>query len=321
MQQSHRKFKRLLFLSKPVFNGIPTPIQFINYNYAYYDSVKELTAEFYGPTATIANAVETMNLHGNMVFFNWFPDLYQTDKAILKNFCNPVFTPVGGNEFADYLHGLTHIRSLSSHTNLGEALAVIDNMINNKVRYQRFMNKYKDTPLQSIDLKPADLLSDLGRSQVLDDNKKIVLFDIIKETWAYQRRDMVFYERTYQDGAFKQEFPAERPSNDFLRNPVNDFEQRMQKNFIRALFLDEKFKLYSSHKQYFSNTPINISHAEPCQLVFTNSNENNLIDAIVDQINLKSTSIKVDWTQFNLDRLLVQNTIEKTNEWLPNFFS
>lgn len=270
--------KELHFAIHP-YKGIPTTLEFVPYNHVYYGSLKRWTPTLFGDSASIRDVIQTMYFHGNVIFFKWFPDLYETNRDRLGIFFNPIFKPVNNNKFADYLHNLTHIRSLSSHTNLGEALAVIDNLIFNKVSFQTYMNSHSDKELEELAVSPDDL-KQASEVDTLLSKEKQQLFEMIKHTWGFQRTEMTFYQNTYKEGQFKKEFPTEQPKLTFLSVPANEFEERMKHNLIRAIVLDEKFKFYSDPKTYFSETPVKLSSMQSYELIFTNDEENKLIELL-----------------------------------------
>lgn len=305
------KIKSTLYNSISQYKGIPSPKDFISYNVLYYQSVKDWTVKLFGHKATFVDVMKTMYFHGNVLYFRWFPDLFHHDREKLGKFFNPIFRPIEDNEFADYLHNLTHIRSESSHTNLGEALALSDNFINNKVKFQLFLKQYEETPLDEIERTPSDIFGQSSEIKKILGEKKALLFEIIKETWIYQKPDMIFYQDIYKEQSFKKEFPQQKPNLDFLILPKNDFELRMRNNLFRAIYLDEKFKFYSTSKAYFSDTPIKQSINEHYLLLFTDMTERKFLKDISSE---KLQNIQISANNYDLPSDLIQSTIDRVVE-------
>ncbi len=262
-----------------IFEGIPTAMDYMPYSRRYYKMVKNTVVATFGEHANMLQATRAMNSHGNVLYFTWFPDLYNTEKETLGQFYRPQFRLAGGNKFADYLHGLTHIRSRSEHTNMGEALVIPDNYYTVGVRYQNYLNTNKDKLLIDCTLSPYE---EFGMANNKISYKKLWLMNIRFDTFKYQTKTMTFYKEIYKEAVFKADFPDERASEDFLKEPINPFETRLSYNIIRSIFMDEKFKMFSSQHKAFIHTPIATSIKESHTLIFTDTIEDEWIDKLTN---------------------------------------
>lgn len=263
------------------FEGIPSPEDSAPYAKMYYQLVEMTVLDKFGPDANLLQASMAMNLNGNLKFFRWFPDLFETNRLKLGRFFSPTFKIAGNNQYADYLHGLTHIRSRSEHTNLGESLVVPDNLYTVGVRYQKYLATNKEKTLEECELSPFEEFK-LGESAF--PLEKLLLMNIRFDAFQFQARKMEFYKAIYKEGKFKADFPLDKPSNNFFTQPVNSFEKRLSYNVVRSIFMDEKFKNYSSLNLPFIKTPVSISHKEPYHLVFSSESEDVWIDKIYSSI-------------------------------------
>jgi len=276
------------------FKGIPSAYDFILCNNRYFESVKKLTIELFGENATMLQASRSMNKHGNIDFFRSFPDLFNVSKETLKDCWEPEFGLAHNNPYADYLHGLSHIRSRSSHTCIGEALLVPDNFYNIGARYSEYALLNKTKTLNECKASPYEIF-DLAKKPI--PHQKLHLMSIRFSASRFQDRENYFYKNIYKEGLHKVEMPTERVSNHFLTQPLNHFEDRLSHNVVRAIYMDEKFKKYGSKQTSFIHTPVSVSHKESYQLLFSNEEQDHWIQLIAD-------AIKSDKAQLRLQKIV-----------------
>jgi hypothetical protein len=298
--------KKEIFKQIKPFKGIPTVLDYILYNQLYYSSVREHCKSNF-EDATILDVVKTMNSFGNLLYFNWFPDLYNTSREKLGQFFNPVFRPVNGNEYADFLHGLTHIRSMSSHTNLGEAMVIPDNFINIGVPYRTFLNLYKDNPLQEC-TKPTNAFFPQAEKAK---SSQFQLFSVCAESKRFLRKGMVFYKDIYKEGFFKADIGNDgSPGINFLFAPQTSTEQRMSNNFIRAIFLNEKFRLQSGLNKSYKETPVSELYDLPADLLFTSDLEDRELAELNALITKELSAKEILSKSLHLSEVAIRTTKE-----------
>jgi len=262
------------------FKGIPNSWDFLPYNELFYDSVRLKTEERYGKHATLVDLSYAMNTFGNVKFFEWFPDLYKSKEELLSNedeqikaYWQTTFPTINDNEFGDYLHALTHIRSLSAHTNMGEAMLIPDNFYNIGVNFPIFTTTNKELKLEDCSQSPYETFK-LGSLPIKPE--KLFILNIRACSWTHNRR----VKGMYKDHVGLADFPEENVSDKFLRKPKNPFEERLAYNTVRAIYMDEKFKALGSSKVSFIHTPVNISSKESYLLAYTDKEEGHWIHKI-----------------------------------------
>lgn len=276
------------FVKLVPFKGIPNALDYVPYSKAYYKVLEQYTYETYGKEATMLDATKVMNQFGNVAYFHWFPEMFKTEQNKLGPFYQPTFTLAARSEFTDYLHGLTHLRSRSEHTFLGEAMAVPDNLFSNGIGYGAFSVINADRSLEDCNLSLYETF-ELKNSML--PFRYLYRTDIIFETFFFQNEENKHY-KIYREGHFKSDIPSTRVNLEFLFNPNNVFEERLAHNTIRAIFMDMKFREFSSLKKAFINTAPSDSSKESCSIIFTTDEEDQWIDKI-DGI-LKSDSRKFE---------------------------
>jgi len=251
------------------FSGVPDAWDYIPYADAYYQVIKQATIEIYGKNATLLDATIAMRSYGNVIFFEKFPDLLNKTKDKLGPLYQPTFPIIADNPTTDFTHGLSHIRSRSSHTNMGEAMLVPDHYYNLGIKYRNLTSLNKGKEVESCNTAPIE---NSHYKNIKIPYQNLILIDIRRV--AIQAP----YIKTYIDGLYKADFPkTNKISAQFHLKPLNTFEKRLSYNLVRTIYLDEKFKTLSSTQSSFINTPINISSTESFELAFTNEKEDNWI--------------------------------------------
>jgi len=266
------------------FKGIPNAYDFIPYSKLYYKLVEQRTVEEFGPHATLHQANKSMSLHGNVRFFKWFPDLFGTNKEELGKFYQRKFNLVAQNHFTDFVHGLTHIRSRSEHTNLGEALVVPDNLYMNGAPYPKYYDLNKGLKLSECKQSPYE---QLGIGNARFPYLKVYNMSVRSRAYSFQREAFDLYHGIYKKDQIKADFPKEQPSVKFFTNPLNPYEDRLSHNVVRTIYMDEKFKMKSSQQKSFIHTPVSVSCTEHYSLVFTEAEEDHWIDKIHQGVKMK----------------------------------
>lgn len=286
---------------------------------SYYKIIERNTVRKFGAHATTYDAKTMMNHFGNLLFFSWFPDIFPTDKERLQELWRPTFSLVGRSKYADFLHGLTHIRSRSEHTNMGESVLVPDNLYALGIRYSNYFNINRDKRLEECSLSPFDQF-ELGNEPI--SYKKLFLLNVRFDAYKYQDKNMVLYEKSYLEGMFKKDFPNEKPSEKFLTHPLNAFEKRLSKNVVRAIYMDEKFKWYGSSKKSFIHTPVSTSIKEPYFIIFSNKEEDQWIEKISAALYRSNTNSKLGEifnttnTKDSIPQQIAKNTIKELRYFL-----
>lgn len=277
-------------LKKSPFDGVPNAWDFTPYTKIYYDAVKLTTEEEFGKQATLVDVSKAMNTHGNIKFFEWFPDLYKSKEELfnaenkeLKSYWQPEFPMVNDNEYGDYLHALTHIRARASHTNMGEAMLIPDNFYTIGVSFPVFTTTHKGRKLEDCAESPFETFK-LGDTAIPPE--KLFLLNIRVCSWAHNRRVKGMYKEEHGLA----DFPDKNVSNHFLMKPKNPFEDRLSHNTIRAIYMDEKFKLLGSTHTSFIHTPVNISSKESYMFAFTEEEEDQWISKIDKIIKTENSS-------------------------------
>lgn len=256
------------------FKGIPNALDFRIYSDIYYSRILDQIKEEYGESATTLDANQVMNTHGNVDYFKWFPDLYGQTEEELGSFYQPSFSYVSNNMYADFIHGLTHIRSRSAHTSMGEAMLLPDNFIAIGVPFNRYVRNNLDKELTECTQTIADEYN--FNKRVLP-HRRVVLNRVKIGTSRYISPEEVGYAQTYKPSVIKADLPNAPISDNFLITPANPFEQRLSSNVIRAIYMDEKFKMYSSLKKPFAHTPVSIAATEKYDIIFASEEEENWI--------------------------------------------
>jgi len=283
----------------PVFKGIPNALDYISYSNLYYKAIEKNTYEIYGKSATMLDATKVMNGFGNVAYFHWFPDIFKQTKAELGRFYQPTFSLAAQSEFSDYLHGLTHLRSRSEHTFLGEILAVPDNLYSNGVGYSTFIEMNRNIHLNQCTQLLFDLF-ELDKQRI--SYKLLYKTNIIYNTFFFQKEENTHY-KIYLEEYFKVDIPTKRTGMDYLTNPANPFEIRLGNNTIRAIYMDIKFKEFGSQKKAFIHTSVADSSKESCANIFSTKEEDFWINKIHEI--LRSDSSKSQLQQ------IVNSTITK----------
>lgn len=265
-------------LPNMIFVGIPASQDLDIYRAKYYASVEVLTYLNYGEGATTADAVRSMDSHGNSWFYDSFPDVYKKKEDLGKKY-QTSFKPVNDNTYANFIHGLTHIRSLSEQTPLGEMLLLPDQFYTINSPYDFFATHNMGRYLNKIDLP-------------VHANKEHQLFK--PEKWLNNTLGLINYyrgeyEEYYKDKNLETHFLGGRNyiGANFLANPENEFETKLSHNFVRTLFMDEKFKYYGSSRLPFIDTPVKTSSSEPASIVFSTEEENSWVKRIHDEMLTK----------------------------------
>lgn len=258
------------------FRGIPSPFDYLDYETAHYDAVRQKTLDVYGASATLVDATKAMNTLGNVSFFEFFPDILNSTKEKLGYLYQPSFETLD-NEFTDYEHALSHIRAKCSHTSMGESMLKPDQFYMMGMSYMRIKNLRLNTSYQECAYTPMQLSQYKG---TIIPYPKMVLMDL-RRIGIRDKIPFTAYRNTYHEGKFQIDYPAEKKlSATFHTQPVNDFEKRLSLQLIRAIYMDEKYKTYSSTMTSYIHTPISASTKESYELVFTNQEENQWIQKV-----------------------------------------
>jgi len=268
----------------PPFKGVPNAIDFMPYSKFYFQAIEKCTYGKYGKEATMLDATKVMNEFGNVGYFHWFPDIFKTTKKELGKFYQPRFA-LAESEFTDFIHGLTHLRSRSEHTFLGETLAVPDNLYNNGVGFGIFMQMNRDTPVK--DCKEI-LYNQFKLHEEKIPPRRLLTMHIMHNTFFFQKEENTHYQ-IYLDGYFKVDIPTKRIAKDYLINPQNPFEQRLGYNTLRTIYLDMKFIEMGSKKKPFIHTAPADSCKESCKNIFTTKEEDFWIKKIYQSLIRGST--------------------------------
>jgi len=257
------------------FRGIPKPMDYIPYEKVYYNAVQERTIAEFGKEATLLDATRAMNLLGNVSFFKKFPDLFNTTKETLGHLYQPQFE-ILENEFTDFEHGLCHIRAMSAHTSIGESLLKPDQSYLTGMRYSQIKDLGKKIGLDcTSNLKDFSTFSRLKLPHPTIAKMELHL--------QYTRTFPTLYKSTYKTDLFQADYPEEkRLSKQFFTTPKNSFECRLSHQLIRAVYMDEKFKKYSSIQLSYIDSPINTTTKESYELAFTNKEEDLWIEKIAN---------------------------------------
>ena len=298
------------------FKGIPTAWDYVPYSDAYFESVKKRVVEEYGEHATTLNTTRAMNGLGNIVFFEKFPDLLNTDKEALGPLYQPRFPIINNNPITDFAHGLSHIRSRSSHTNMGEAMLVPDHYYTLGIKYKKLTTLNMGMPLSDCPKAPFE---DSPYRNLKIPYHHLVLLDIRRVAMQAP------YKRTYKEDLFKADFPKEETiSTHFHTKPINTFEQRLSHNLVRAIYMDEKFKLFGSSQKSFIHTPVSTSSKEPYTIIFTDDEEDGWIKKIAQQVQatdpIKEFQMIVNTTgkhSSNAEKLAATTVKEFCKYYLP----
>jgi len=266
------------------FKGIPSPFDYVPYEKAYYQTVKNRTIEEFGEHATLLDATRAMNLLGNVSFFKKFPDLYNCTEEALGYLYQPEFE-VLENEFTDFEHGLSHIRAQAAHTSMGESMLKPDQFYLTGMRYPFIMKVG-----HQIDLKKCSYhlqkISPLNQFNL--PHPTFVKMELYR-VGIRHRPNFQAYRNTYHSDKYQIDYPEKTHlSKKFFTNPANEFEKRLSLQLVRAIYMDEKFKKYSSYQTSFISAPVNVTTKESYKLAFTNDEENQWINKIA-QIVLTST--------------------------------
>jgi hypothetical protein len=266
----------MIELPKMSFKGVPNQQDIDKYRNIYYDSVEKITYENYGQGATTENTIESLNLHGNWWFYDSFPDAFKTKEQLNESgreIYMESFKPLSNNAYATYVNALMHIRSKSERTPIGRLLVLPDQYYTINTHYGDFVRENQDTPLSGI-LLPIHNNYDYQK--------------FIPDKWIQKT---LFQYDTYKsspDNHFirvdlkEKSFNSPDISRNFLTNPANSFEKKFSENFVRAIFMDEKFKYYGSSQKSFIDTPVSTSSSEPASIVFTTEDEDYWVKRIHD---------------------------------------
>lgn len=264
------------------YQGIPNALEFIPYANAYYDEVQNKTIEQYGSNATILDAVKAMNDTGNLTFFEKIPELYGVTKEELGKFYQPKFKILNDNHLIDFLHGVSHIRSKSEHTLLGEIMLSLDQYYSIGMNYDSLyqqespkdLSEFKQTPFEICDFRNMKFPY---QALILMNVRKVAIQrELVTKAYRLTYKPDKYLAELYFD-----KYPdAKKLSNNFHKNPLNPIEVRASQNLVRAVFMDEKFKLLSSLKSSFIQTPINTSISEKYNLIFTNQEEESWLEKL-----------------------------------------
>lgn len=260
------------------FNGIPNAMDYLPYEIVYYNAVKERTVAEFGKHATLLNATRAMNMLGNVCYFKKFPDIYNSSKEDLGFLYQTEF-PILGNEFNDFEHGLSHIRSLAAHTSMGESLLKPDQLYFTGMRYGFMMKTGNNIDLNNcpLNLRRISPLSkfNMPRHSFL----KIELHRL----GIRHRPNFDSYKNIYHSDKHQFDYPeAIHLTKKHFTEPANNFEKRLGLQLVRAIYMDEKFKKFSASQNYFFLTPIKDTIHESYELAFTNEKENLWIHKIND---------------------------------------
>lgn len=260
------------------YKGIPNAIDFIPYEFYHYELVRQRTLDEFGKSATLLDATTAMNMLGNVSFFSLFPDLFNSTKESLGYFYQPTFE-ILDNPFTDFEHALSHIRSKCSHTSMGESMLKPDQFFMTGMSYMRlkklkFKKPFEESKMSLLQCSPYSVAKIPRSILILMDLKRIGIRDKIP---------FLPYKLTYLPNKFQVDYPEEKKlGTSFHLQYANVFEQRLGLQLVRAVFMDEKYKMLSSTKTSFINTPIGLTTKEPYYLAFTNEVEDQWIHKITD---------------------------------------
>jgi len=261
------------------FAGVPTPLECLPYDRAYYKKVRERVIELYGEQATLLQATRAMNSLGNVCYFKKFPDLYNSTPEDLGFLYSEKFE-VLGNPFNDYQHGLSHIRSCCAHSSMGESMLKPDQYYMTGFRYVNLLKKGKSIKLRNCQRS----LEELAQIPKILRHSVIVELEL-KKLGIRKAPDFHKYRSTYRSDMYQKDYPKTNTlSSEFISNPINEFELRMCYQLLRAIYMDHKFRLESNSGISFYSTPVNLTIDESYALAFTNEDEDFWIDKIFDWI-------------------------------------